>query len=87
MDSEVLGLRHYKVDFRVFPAPEVIDSAVAAYSPSSEAYGIEFGVTDDGRTLLVETNEAYALGCYGLTPILYSTFLGRRWGELTGMKP
>ena len=87
LDSEVLGLRHYKGDFRVFPAPEVIDSAVAAYSPSPAAYGIDFGVTGDGRTLLVETNEAYSLGCYGLTPILYSTFLERRWAELTGMKP
>jgi ATP-grasp domain, R2K clade family 2 len=84
LDSKVLGLRHYKGDFRVFPDPSVIDSAVASYSPSPAAYGIDFGVTSDGRTLLVETNEAYSLGCYGLTPVLYSTFLERRWAELTG---
>ena len=84
LESEVLGLRHYKGDFRVFPDPAVIDSAVATYSSSPTAYGIDFGVASDGRTLLVETNEAYSLGCYGLTPVLYSTFLERRWAELTG---
>jgi hypothetical protein len=84
LDSKILGLRHYKGEFRVFPDPGVIDAAVEAYRPSPRAYGIDFGVTVEGKTLLVETNEAYSLGCYGLTPLLYSTFLERRWTELTG---
>jgi hypothetical protein len=84
LDSKILGLRHYKGEFRVFPDPAVIDAAVAAYHPSPRAYGIDFGVTAEGKTLLVETNEAYSLGCYGLTPLLYTTFLERRWAELTG---
>jgi hypothetical protein len=83
LDGEILGLRHYKGDFRVFPASAVIDEAAVAYAPSPAAYGIDFGVTKDGRTLLVETNEAYSLGCYGLAPAPYSTFLERRWEELT----
>ena len=73
---------HYKGEFRVFPDFSVVDAAVATYLPSPSAYGIDFGVTQDGRTLLVETNEAYSLGCYGLTPLLYSTFLECRWHEL-----
>lgn len=39
-------------------------------------------MTTDGRTLLVETNEAYPLGCYGLTPIFHSPLMERRWHEL-----
>ena len=81
-DGEILGLRHYKGDFRIFPDPKIIDAAIAAYRPSPVAYAIDFGITKEGRTLLVETNEAFSLGCYGLTPLLYSTLLERRWEEL-----
>jgi hypothetical protein len=83
LGNEVLGIRHYKGDFRRFLDVAVVEAAVAAYRPSPSAYGIDFGVTSDGRTLLVETNEAYSLGCYGLPPLLYSTLLERRWNELT----
>ncbi len=83
LDGEILDIRHYKGDFRVFPDVSIIDSAVAEYRHAPAAYGIDFGVTRDGRTLLVETNEAYSLGCYGLTPLLYSTLIERRWNELT----
>lgn len=82
LDGEILGLRHYKGDFRIFPDPGIIDAAIEACLPSPAAYGIDFGVTKEGRTLLVETNEAFSLGCYGLTPVLYSTLLERRWNEL-----
>ncbi len=83
LDREILDLRHYKGDFRAYPDISVVESAVASYIDSPAAYGIDFGVTSDGRTLLVETNEAYSLGCYGLAPILYSTLLEKRWNELT----
>ncbi|MBB5040163.1 ATP-grasp domain-containing protein [Prosthecobacter dejongeii] len=84
LDGEILDLKHYKGDFRVFPDVRVVDNAVSAYRAAPAAYGIDFGVTTDGRTLLVETNEAYSLGCYGLTPIFYSTLIERRWHELNG---
>lgn len=41
-------------------------------------------VTDDGRTLLIEVNDGYALGCYGLFYIDYAKLLSARWAELTG---
>lgn len=82
LDGEIIGLRHYKGDFRIFPDLGIIDSAIAAYHSAPAAYAIDFGITKEGRTLLVETNEAFSLGCYGLTPLLYSTLLERRWEEL-----
>lgn len=41
--------------------------------------------TDDGRTLLVEVNDGYALGCYGLQHNLYAKLLAARWAELVGV--
>ena len=86
LDGELLDLKHYKGDFRLFPNTAVIDAAIAAYTHAPGAYGIDFGVTREGLTLLVETNEAYSLGCYGLTPLLYSTLLERRWNELSSIQ-
>jgi ATP-grasp domain, R2K clade family 2 len=57
-------------------------AAIAAYTDSPAAYAIDFGIVADGRTLLVETNEAYSLGCYGLPELRYSSLIERRWQEL-----
>ena len=40
-------------------------------------------MTADGRTLLIEINDGYALGNYGLQEILYAKLLSARWAELT----
>lgn len=63
--------------------PCIIEDAIKAYSTAPHAYGIDFGVTSNGETLLVEVNEGYALGCYGLSPHLYARLLITRWAELT----
>lgn len=34
--------------------------------------------------LLVECNDAYALGYYGLNDILYAQFISARWSQLLG---
>ncbi len=35
------------------------------YKPTSR-FSMDFGLTDDGRTLLIEVNDGYSIGCYGL---------------------
>lgn len=39
-------------------------------------------VTKDNRTLLVEFNDAYALGCYGLPSLYYAKLISARWSQL-----
>ena len=46
------------------------------------ACSMDICVTKDGRTLLVELNDAYALGCYGLPAITYAKFISARWSQL-----
>lgn len=48
------------------------------------ACSMDICCTKDGRTLLVECNDAYALGCYGLNDILYAQFISARWSQLLG---
>jgi len=47
------------------------------------AYCLDWGVLQDGRTVLVEMNEGYAFGHYGLNPISYARMLSARWFEMT----
>ncbi len=43
---------------------------------------IDIGVTRDGRTLVVEVNDGYALGNYGLSPLKSINFHRARWKEM-----
>lgn len=46
------------------------------------ACSMDICYTKDGRTLLVEMNDAYALGCYGLEKVMYAKFISARWSQL-----
>lgn len=82
--GDVIGVGHAKGDPFRHPDPIVVRAAVADFALEAPvAYGIDLGVTDDGATLLIEVNEGFSLGCYGLGPLAYSGFLIARWRELT----
>lgn len=83
--QEVLDCRPYRGDWSVAPTKAVVTEAVAAMGPGAPAaYALDWGVTRDGRTLLIEQNDATALGHYGLNPVSYARMLSARWYELAG---
>lgn len=82
--GKILDVRPYKGDWRVHYDPNVIENAVNDYISAPAAYAIDFGVTDDRRTLLIEVNDGYSLGSYGLFYPEYAKLLSARWAELTG---
>lgn len=84
--SAVVGLACYKGEWSVVPDSDIVRQAVAAYSPCPVAYSLDFGVTPEGQTLLVEANDAFALGAYGLDAIVYALMLEDRWAELVGIE-
>jgi hypothetical protein len=50
---------------------------------STAGYALDLGVLTDGRTALVEWNDGYSLGSYGLESGLYAELIMARWCELT----
>lgn len=81
--GEVIGVGHYKGSPLRQPDPAVVQAAVADYEGEAPAaYAIDFGVVEGGGSYLVECNDGYALGGYGLGPLAYSRFLEERWREL-----
>lgn len=84
--KKIIDVRPYKCDWRVHYDPDVIESAVKAYVSAPNGYAIDFGLTADRRTLLIEVNDGYALGSYGLFYPEYAKLLSARWAEFTGTK-
>ncbi len=83
--GEILGVKLYRGDWGASLDSNVVKAAVAAYQDAPTGYGIDFGLTADGRTLLVEVNDGYSLGNYGLQHNLYAQLLSARWSELMGV--
>lgn len=80
--GELKGIKHYRGDFKIFPDMKIVDEMVSTYKSSPSGYSLDVGVTDDGRTLLVECNDGFSLGNYGLEHSLYTSLLTTRWLEL-----
>ncbi len=84
--NEILDVRLYKGDWAVHFDPQVIRDAVAAYASAPASYAIDFGLTDTGKTLLVEVNDGYSVGSYGLFSTEYARFISTRWAQLTNSR-
>ncbi len=82
LEGEIVGLTPYQGRWDIFPDAEVLKRAVAAYQSAPTAYALDFGVTDDGRTLLIEVSDGYSLRSFGLAPEIYAKILVTRWQEL-----
>lgn len=85
MRGEIIDARPYKGDPLIFPDPERIRAAAAAFEDAPAAYALDMGVVEDGRTLLVEVNDIYATGAYGLAPVRYAAMIDAAWAELRGL--
>jgi len=81
--GQILGAKMYKGDWRAQFDYKIIEKAVKDFNSAPAGYSLDFGITDDGRTLLVEANDGYSLGFYGLFYVDYAKLLASRWAELT----
>lgn len=61
-----------------------IMKAFLTWEDRPNACSIDICCTKDGRTLLVECNDAYSLGGYGLHGIYYARMISARWSQLLG---
>lgn len=88
LDKMIVDVRRYKGDYWRRPNQNVISRAVETFEASGEAtrvYTLDFAVCDDGGTILVEANDGYAFGHYGMHWCEYAQCLAARWMELAGV--
>lgn len=86
LNGSVLNVAHYKGDPVLFPDSHAIKNAPLLFESAPIAYALDWGVTSTGSTELVEFNDAFSLGNYGLSPNQYATLLTARWHEMMGLR-
>ena len=87
LNDEILDCKKYKGIWGVCPDSNVVLKAVEDMKGQApKAYCLDFGITDTGETILVEMNEGFSMGHYGLHPVQYARMLSARWFELASKK-
>jgi len=81
-EEKLKGIQFYLGDFKVFPDVKVIEKMIRAYTSANCAYTLDVGVTDGGDTLLVEVNDMWAIGSYGMDSKIYALMCVRRMREI-----
>lgn len=81
-EGELKGIQFYQGDFRQYPNPNVIEEMIKVYDSDLCAYTLDVGVTDEGVTALVEVNDMWAIGQYGLEPRTYTLMCVRRLRQI-----
>lgn len=81
--GQIIDVRRYGGAWDVHCDREIVEACVRDFEDAPNAYAIDFGITSDHKTILIEVNQTCSIGSYGLDPILYAKFISARWAELT----
>jgi hypothetical protein len=83
IEGSVVGVRCYDGDAARSPASADISEMVDAMGPDLPAgCAFDVAVLSNGNTVLIEVNEGFSLGRYGLPVRSYADLLLARWREL-----
>ena len=82
--GNILDVRRYKGNWRSNFDYRVVENIVSQFKSAPKGDAVDIGLTDKGETLLIEVNDGYALGHYGLLSLDYAKLLSARWSEMTG---
>lgn len=92
-NGKIIKVCHYLGNPLIFPHSHIINSIVnyAETVINNHSYTVDVGVLvdSDGRiygTDLIELNDGWAIGNYGLEPKEYYLFLRDRWLQITGVR-
>jgi hypothetical protein len=83
--GKIIDVKHYFGNWRLFPDPVIIDDMVSKVNSIMPiSYSVDVGILEDGTTALVECNDGYALGNYGVESKEYAGMIRDRWWEIVG---
>jgi hypothetical protein len=83
-NNKIRDSRFYRGDFRYSPHYTLADRFIATYKNPPVAYSLDLGVLLNGDTAVVEINDAFSLGHYGMPHTPYTQMVLDRWEEIVG---
>jgi hypothetical protein len=88
--GQVIGVKNYNGNPWMLPSKFIVEKMIGDYKNAPVAYSLDVGVIARGAagnsTLLVEVNDSFALGAYGLPSIRYCQMIEARWEELMSLE-
>ena len=84
-NSKIVGVKIYAGEETLKLNMEIVEKAIKDFENSPErtaSYGIDFGIVDNKQTKLIEWNDEFSLGSYGLDKEIYTDLLVTRWEEI-----
>lgn len=84
--NEIVGIKHYSGDFTMFPNIFDISEMVNAYKKYAPvSYTLDVGIISNipnDKTILIEVNDFWAIGGYGLDGKIYTRMLIDRFQQI-----
>lgn len=83
-NNELVGIKHYKGDFKIFPNKNHFDEIyemIKLCEGKCASYSLDIGLNND-ILYLIEMQDAWSIGNYGLDGKTYIKFLLNRWNEI-----
>jgi ATP-grasp domain, R2K clade family 3 len=84
--GKILDIRQYKGAWDSKIDVSVVKNAINDFITAPSAYALDFGIDENGSMKLVEVNDGYSLGSYGMNSINYAKILSARWAQMTNTK-
>jgi hypothetical protein len=83
--DRIINVAHYKGDPLLFPNADVMTYALKNFVGKPIGFAMDWGRTDKGETVLVEVNDGFSLGNYGVRGYDYVAMIEARWRQLMGL--
>lgn len=84
--GRIRRVANYLGDPLAFPDPARMLAALDTFENRPIACSMDWGITSTGETLLVEVNDCYSLGNYGVDMYIYTAMIEARWREIMGLE-
>jgi hypothetical protein len=82
LNNEIQDVKRYCGDWSVAPNKHFVDNIISSYEDCPVAYTADIGVLSNGENILIEVNDGFSFGSYGLNPIIYAKMLHARWNQM-----
>ena len=77
--NELVGIKHYTGDFKIFPKISTIENMIKDFADSPVSYTIDIGIKDSGETIVIECHDFFSCGLYGFDNYKLLPLMFYRW--------
>lgn len=85
LNKQIVGMKNYTGDYTKIIDYSVVENAINDYVDQPVSYTLDFGLVNN-ETVLIEINDGFAFGSYGLNEITYVKMIIARMDQILNRK-